>query len=108
MHFFVYHLYQFPIHDSRTRSLNFFNLFTEYVTNESSIKFVRSLRGNPLILLQGFKFYKYRTIGLKSRWQCSTHNSKGCTAFVHTIDDEIIKVKNDHNHPPVSSDVSYN
>ncbi|PZC77009.1 hypothetical protein B5X24_HaOG203960 [Helicoverpa armigera] len=61
--------------------------------------FTTSRRGAPAISVYGHIFHKHRTSGAKTRWWCQrvTH---GCTAVIFTIDDEIVKTSNEHNHPP--------
>ncbi|CAH2267907.1 jg8370 [Pararge aegeria aegeria] len=62
------------------------------------VKYVRSIRGKRLLSVNGFTFYAKVVSGPKTRWSCSTHHYKGCHAVVHTIDDEVVKLINDHNH----------
>lgn len=82
-------------------------IFTECFTEDSSAEFITSARGKRLILLDGYKFYRKGSVGAKSRWLCSTHNSKGCNAILHTVDDEVVLIKNYHNHPPPKSSVQF-
>lgn len=51
-----------------------------------------------MLSLGGFTYYAKAVTGPKIIWVCSTHNSKGCRARVHTLDDEVIIVKNFHVH----------
>lgn len=60
--------------------------------------FVPSKRGNKGIQLNGYRFTKHRTIGLKVRWYCSTHHSRGCSAVIYTVDDVIVKINPNHTH----------
>ncbi|CAH2040275.1 unnamed protein product, partial [Iphiclides podalirius] len=62
--------------------------------------FVTSQKGKRLIKLDGYTFYSSVNTGFKIRWRCSTGCHQGCRAAIYTADDEIISVKNDHNHPP--------
>ncbi|GBP31404.1 hypothetical protein EVAR_17892_1 [Eumeta japonica] len=63
-------------------------------------RFVVSRRGRRLIQLGRYTFgvQRLRSDNRKSRWMCSTHNSRGCRAVIHTVDDEIVFIKNQHNH----------
>lgn len=63
-------------------------------------KFVESRRGRQLIQLGRYTFGMQRlsSCRAKTRWMCSTHNSRGCKAVIHTVDEEIVFVKNNHNH----------
>ncbi|XP_045496213.1 protein tramtrack, beta isoform isoform X21 [Colias croceus] len=69
------------------------------------LQFIESRRGNRLILLNGYKYSTKRQImvgGVDKRcWHCSTHNARGCRALLHTLDDELYKVRGSHNHDPV-------
>ncbi|KAG6441725.1 hypothetical protein O3G_MSEX001971 [Manduca sexta] len=66
--------------------------------NLQSVKYVKSKRGKTLISIDGYTFCAQSVIGMKTRWICSTHNNKRCRASLHTFDNEIVKMKNDHNH----------
>ncbi|KAL0831920.1 hypothetical protein ABMA28_001439 [Loxostege sticticalis] len=48
-----------------------------------------SRKGNPMIKVDNYTFCKKGVSGIKSRWVCSTHNHRGCTAMVHMIQNEI-------------------
>ncbi|VVC90627.1 unnamed protein product [Leptidea sinapis] len=72
--------------------------------NHSKLSYITSRRGNTMILLDGFTFCrqvmktKMELTVKKYRWCCSTHNNKGCSAFITTLRDEIINFNNNHNH----------
>lgn len=54
-----------------------------------------------MLLLSGYTFYRQRTQNNKRvRWLCSTHYSKGCRAVVYTIEDQIERANDEHNHWP--------
>ncbi|KPJ13089.1 FLYWCH-type zinc finger-containing protein 1 [Papilio machaon] len=38
----------------------------------------------------------------KLRWRCSTHCDRGCFAAVYTINNVLVSVKSEHNHPPAA------
>lgn len=65
--------------------------------------FTKSARGGPVLVLEGFRFHphKKRKLGVlnKIRWQCAMHRI-GCSAAVHTVDNEMIACRNTHNHAP--------
>ncbi|XP_041968273.1 protein tramtrack, beta isoform-like isoform X18 [Aricia agestis] len=67
--------------------------------------YTKSRNGNPMIILAGYRFSmkicKQMGSSYKRRWQCSTHANRYCSAFINTFDDEIISIKNKHNHEPV-------
>lgn len=80
--------------------------------SDSTPQFIESQRGHKLILLSGYKYYvkKCKILGnniTKKRWACSTHVARGCKAFIHTIEDEIVSLNTDHNHEPASKQKKY-
>ncbi|XP_031768233.1 protein tramtrack, beta isoform isoform X22 [Galleria mellonella] len=66
--------------------------------------FIRSQKGNLLLSVGGYRFSKrkYQPYGkcgsTQYRWRCSTHHNRGCRAIALTIDDQLMYVKNGHNH----------
>ncbi|CAH2040265.1 unnamed protein product, partial [Iphiclides podalirius] len=60
--------------------------------------FVTTSRGARILCIGGFKFRRHRDAGPKTRWYCSTHHGRGCSAALFTIDDRIIKCNNVHTH----------
>ncbi|CAH2040269.1 unnamed protein product, partial [Iphiclides podalirius] len=58
-------------------------------------------RGSRVIALGGYRFSKHSVVGLKTRWFCGSHHSKGCKAVIFTVEGEIVKCNNTHNHQPV-------
>ncbi|XP_072384722.1 uncharacterized protein [Diabrotica undecimpunctata] len=61
------------------------------------LAFVKSQKGNNLLLYNGFLHKKERVIGEKTIWKCATYNKCKCTGRVHTVVDEITK-STQHNH----------
>lgn len=59
--------------------------------------FIRGSRGARIISIGGFKFLKQATYGIKTRWYCRCQRN-GCKAVIYTIEDQIIKCNNNHNH----------
>ncbi|KAF9797534.1 hypothetical protein SFRURICE_012574 [Spodoptera frugiperda] len=43
------------------------------------------------------KFTVHQNEGMKTRWRC-VKKTRGCQAFVITIDNVIIRQREDHNH----------
>lgn len=58
--------------------------------------FVASRRGQKMLSLYGRNFNKCTEFGSKVRWRCSKRN--GCKAYVMTIEDQIVKIYDEHNH----------
>lgn len=54
--------------------------------------------GKQLIKIGQYTFSCRGTNGPKSNWRCSCHHNKGCKAVLRTVDQEIVSIKNEHNH----------
>ncbi|CAH2267908.1 jg8371 [Pararge aegeria aegeria] len=67
------------------------------------VTYVTSRRGKKLLSINGFTFCVQSTSGHKTRWICSTHNHKQCRAVVHTVEGQILKLNNNHNHQSSSN-----
>ncbi|KAL0881503.1 hypothetical protein ABMA27_001354 [Loxostege sticticalis] len=52
----------------------------------------RSNKGNPIIVIDGYRYSKHTVSGLKTRWYCSHHHKK-CSAVLYTIQDEIVSCR---------------
>lgn len=61
--------------------------------------FSHNRRGTKTLFVHGFKYYKHLEKGDKIRWTCALKSTMRCKAIVLTIQDEIIYLKNEHNHP---------
>lgn len=57
--------------------------------------FVRSNRGNLMIIAAGYRFYNHMKLGAKVRWKCTT---VGCRAVLFTVNNEVVKCNLVHNH----------
>ena len=56
----------------------------------TSLSFVPAIRhGHLNAVLDGYRFSKERTINGKTYWKC-VHQSLGCTARIHTVDQQLI------------------
>ncbi|GBP73794.1 hypothetical protein EVAR_42966_1 [Eumeta japonica] len=66
-------------------------------THMAKIEFTQ--KGNRHLKLNGFKYALHTMSRLKTRWRCMRHNY-GCKAVVHTMEDVIVSMKNEHNHMP--------
>ncbi|XP_069357553.1 FLYWCH-type zinc finger-containing protein 1, partial [Maniola hyperantus] len=60
--------------------------------------FDTSSKGGTVIVLNGYRFSIHRVVGYKTRWHCASHKSRGCKAYIYTIDREIVKCVNEHYH----------
>ena len=61
--------------------------------------FRTSSRGTRQLVINGYSFIcrSYCLNHIKKIWKCASNAD--CTAKVHTVEDEIISLNNDHNHP---------
>ncbi|KOB51974.1 Mod(Mdg4), partial [Operophtera brumata] len=63
--------------------------------------FTTSRYGNPVLLLGGFRYNKKAGVGAakgpRARWVC-VKVGDGCRAAIRTYYDEIIELKQQHNH----------
>lgn len=55
-------------------------------------------RGKSLLSIDGYTFYAHRTRASKTQWLCSTNYTRGCRARIITVENEIVKYNNSHNH----------
>ncbi|KAL0831909.1 hypothetical protein ABMA28_001428 [Loxostege sticticalis] len=60
--------------------------------------FKKSTQGNPILVVDGYRFCKHRVSGMKTRWICPSSKNY-CPAVVFTVNDEIVTSKGVHNHP---------
>ncbi|KAJ8718893.1 hypothetical protein PYW07_016449 [Mythimna separata] len=61
-------------------------------------EYVKTTRGHTAIIIDGYKFSKQNTVNGKTRWVC---RKPACTAVAFSIDDVVIKYKDEHNHSPL-------
>lgn len=57
-------------------------------------------RGTRIMYLRGHKYHRERQKGVKIRWQCGTHQKRGCRGSVTTFEDKVVKMST-HNHFPL-------
>ncbi|KAH9631452.1 hypothetical protein HF086_014297 [Spodoptera exigua] len=72
-----------------------------------TVEFIRSHKGNRLILYNGYTYYGVPSKTAKQRWRCSTHVPQGCRAFIITINEELTYCNEQHNHEPNYKDFRY-
>lgn len=63
---------------------------------------MQTSRGARVIIYNGYKFFRQRVSAYKERWYCS-HHVRGCKAVIFTIENDILSVKEQHNHEPPKS-----
>ncbi|CAH0399064.1 unnamed protein product [Chilo suppressalis] len=90
---------------SRLKGNSFFSTATNFQSNvvilmlySYVLQFVTSQRGKLMIKLDGFTYRRATFSNNKVRWTCSTHQYKGCRAFLITLNDEIIYSNTIHEH----------
>ncbi|GBP31420.1 hypothetical protein EVAR_17909_1 [Eumeta japonica] len=61
-------------------------------------EFITSSRGGRQLRFNDyrFRFDKMSDRNNKIRWRCLSHSSKGCKAYVYTVDDEVVSVNDEH------------
>nr|XP_026485521.1 protein tramtrack, beta isoform-like isoform X2 [Vanessa tameamea] len=69
--------------------------------------FVISKRGNLVIKLGPYTFYRQKQAKRRVRWFCK-NAQKGCKAVLFTIDDRIVKIFGKHNHCPCKNNDNEN
>ncbi|XP_047531524.1 protein tramtrack, beta isoform isoform X16 [Vanessa atalanta] len=67
---------------------------------DAQVEYVLSQKKKRLIKLNGYTYASRAGSGMKIRWRCSTHQSHGCLAAIHTVEGVIVYVKDTHFHPP--------
>lgn len=67
-----------------------------------------SNRGTPMLVANGVRFYKEKTFGSKTRWQCAFRKLYKCKAFIRTIDSHVVCTNFRHNHGPPPTHAYYN
>ncbi|KOB70194.1 Uncharacterized protein OBRU01_15716 [Operophtera brumata] len=65
-------------------------------------QFILTQQGKPAISISGYRYVKQVKMGPKIRWSCAKKTSRGCYAYLHTLDDTksitITKHNNNHSH----------
>ncbi|CAH2040273.1 unnamed protein product, partial [Iphiclides podalirius] len=52
--------------------------------------------------MNSYRYYSLPSKTTKTRWRCCSHSGQGCSAFIVTMDDEVITMCPKHNHPPTA------
>ncbi|XP_046967231.1 protein tramtrack, beta isoform-like isoform X4 [Vanessa cardui] len=69
--------------------------------------FAISKRGNIVVKLGPYTFYRQRASKRRVRWFCK-NAQRGCRAVLFTIDDRIVKILGKHNHCPCKNNDNEN
>ncbi|KAJ8866607.1 hypothetical protein PR048_032467 [Dryococelus australis] len=65
------------------------------------VQFVRSKRGNPLAVLDGYVYNKHVTKGSKTFWKCTSYDTtRSCRARLTTFGEVVYLIMGSHNHDP--------
>lgn len=67
--------------------------------------FARNSKGLMNLYIDGYKYYKHRHYGIKSRWVCTAIARKKCKSAVLMVEDSIIRFVGEHNHPPPAENI---
>ncbi|XP_039750451.1 protein tramtrack, beta isoform isoform X48 [Pararge aegeria] len=68
---------------------------------QAVVEYVISQKGKRMIKMNGYTYSSVKSVGAKTRWKCSTHQHRGCQGALHTIEDEVIFIKDTHTHPAI-------
>ena len=70
-------------------------------TNDTSIRYSKSLKKTPVLHFCGYEYTKYRTtVDGRVRWQCRVFRKKECKGYVYTKDGQIHGQVREHSHLP--------
>ena len=70
-------------------------------TNDTSIRYPKSLMKTPVLHFCGYEYTKYRTtVDGRVRWQCRVFRKKECKGYVYTKDGQIDGQVREHSHLP--------
>ncbi|KAL0881518.1 hypothetical protein ABMA27_001369 [Loxostege sticticalis] len=72
--------------------------YSYYQKKKTGFTQVMSRRGKPLLRHGAYSYYQKKKTGLKTSWVCSTHHPKGCKGAIVTVESEIIRLNENHNH----------
>lgn len=64
---------------------------TDFVQQSEQLEFIRSQRGAPLMVHQGFIYRCERVIGVKSYWLCVSYKRMKCTARLIYEGNQLLK-----------------
>ncbi|CAH2040276.1 unnamed protein product, partial [Iphiclides podalirius] len=79
----------------REEGMNKF-LVVQYIVAE----FVISQKGKRMIQYNRYTYSSTPQRSPMRRWRCSSHSAHRCKAAIHTICDKIVRVMDQHSHPP--------
>ncbi|CAH2267913.1 jg8376 [Pararge aegeria aegeria] len=83
------------------REITLRNYNTAFCGTQAVVEYVISQKGKRMIKMNGYTYSSVKSVGAKTRWKCSTHQHRGCQGALHTIEDEVIFIKDTHTHPEV-------
>uniref|UniRef100_A0A2H1VGK0 SFRICE_004212 n=1 Tax=Spodoptera frugiperda TaxID=7108 RepID=A0A2H1VGK0_SPOFR len=87
---------------------SYIQTFHDVVIYVNIASFVYSRKGNKMILLSGYTFYRHTTFKNNiTRWLCGSHHKRGCKALIHSFEETIVKVRAEHNHEPLPNSSIY-
>lgn len=70
----------------------------QLIKTNVSVRIVTSQRGNPVVMVSGYRFKRTSAYGPKSWWHCIKRSSVGCTASVRLHYNKIERYVPQHNH----------
>ena len=60
--------------------------------------FTTSSKGKPILVVDGYEFYKKREGSTTTTWNCSQYQKLKCRATVISIGDEVVEIRGEHVH----------
>ena len=64
----------------------------------TSLEFLKSEKGKPILFFRGHLFYKDRGIETRIYWKCQNYRKTKCAARVTTVNNNLVKTWKEHNH----------
>ncbi|XP_075975832.1 uncharacterized protein LOC142976394 isoform X2 [Anticarsia gemmatalis] len=65
-------------------------------TSDHDVLFTYSSRGKPILIVKGITYRKNGYCMSKIRWRCATHEKYKCHAKIHTLNNTVIVLSNEH------------
>ena len=85
-------------------SFPFLRLINNFCFLVDNANYILTSRGRLKLVHNGFIFYKECERGEKAIWKCSMYYKTHCAARCHTVNQSVLPVVLEHNHPPTFND----
>ncbi|CAF4181442.1 unnamed protein product, partial [Rotaria sordida] len=57
----------------------------------TSVEFITTTKGRPLMILDGFSYIQDRRTDTKTYWRCENHKTFNCHFRIHTCNESVTK-----------------